>query len=167
MEELAQHVQRQLGVRLNKAQINALAYYERELIDWNARFNLTAIRSPQEIRIKHFLDSLTCLLAMRDTPMERLIDIGSGAGLPGIPLKIIYPKMQVTLVESVGKKADFCRHVIKMLDLTGMEVIQGGRNVGHLPRIGKLRLGSGAPWQSSGAGGIRCRWCAWAATCWR
>jgi 16S rRNA (guanine527-N7)-methyltransferase len=124
MEELAQQTQRQLGLRLNAAQIKALALYEHELIDWNAKFNLTAIRNPQEIRIKHFLDSLTCLLAMRDTPTERLIDIGSGAGFPGIPLKIIYPKMQVTLVESVGKKADFCRHMVKSLDLGGMEVLQ-------------------------------------------
>lgn len=124
MEELAQHTQRHLGVHLNKAQVKALEHYERELIDWNARFNLTAIRNPQEIRIKHFLDSLTCLLAMRDTPLDRLIDIGSGAGFPGIPLKIIYPKTQVTLVESVGKKADFCRHVVKTLNLTGVEVLQ-------------------------------------------
>jgi 16S rRNA (guanine527-N7)-methyltransferase len=124
MDELAQQAQRQLGLRLTTAQLKLLAVYERELIDWNTRFNLTAIRNPQEIRIKHFLDSLTCLLAMRDTPTERLIDIGSGAGFPGIPLKIIFPKMQVTLVESVGKKADFCRHIAKSLDLEGMEVLQ-------------------------------------------
>lgn len=124
MEELVQQAQRQLGIRLNKNQILQLAQYERELVEWNSRFNLTAIRSPEEIRIKHFLDSLTCLLAMRDTPLERLIDIGSGAGFPGIPLKIIYPKMHLALVESVGKKADFCRHVVKMLDLIDVEVLQ-------------------------------------------
>lgn len=124
MEELTQQVQRQLGIHLTRAQTRLLAHYERELIDWNGRFNLTAIRSPQEIRTKHFLDSLTCLLAMRDTPTDRLIDIGSGAGFPGIPLKILYPKMQVCLVESVGKKADFCRHVVKTLDLTGVDVLQ-------------------------------------------
>jgi 16S rRNA (guanine527-N7)-methyltransferase len=98
--------------------------YERELVDWNARFNLTAIRDPQEIHIKHFLDSLTCLLAMRKVSIGRLIDIGTGAGFPGIPIKIIYPKMQLTLVESVGKKAEFCRHVVKILDLQGVEVVQ-------------------------------------------
>jgi 16S rRNA (guanine527-N7)-methyltransferase len=93
-------------------------------VDWNTRFNLTAIRDPQEIHVKHFLDSLTCLLAFRDASIGRLVDIGTGAGLPGIPIKIVYPKMQLTLVESVGKKAEFCRHVVKVLDLPGVEVVQ-------------------------------------------
>ncbi len=124
MQELTKHAHRQLGLRLSRPQISTLSLYERELVDWNTHFNLTAIRDPQEIHIKHFLDSLTCLLALRDTPVTRLIDVGTGAGFPGIPLKIIYPKMQLTLVESVGKKAEFCRHVVKMLDLAGVEVIQ-------------------------------------------
>lgn len=124
MQELAQHAQRMLGLRLTRSQLSALSLYERELIDWNARFNLTAIRDPQEIHIKHFLDSLTCLLALRDTPVDRLVDIGTGAGFPGIPLKIVYPKMQLTLVESVGKKAEFCHHVVNILDLRGVQVLQ-------------------------------------------
>lgn len=124
MKELAQQAQRQLGMRISSAQLEALQHYERELLDWNSRFNLTAIRDPQEVRIKHFLDSLTCLLALREAPVERLIDVGTGAGFPGIPLKIIYPKMHLTLVESVGKKAEFCRHVVEVLDLQGVEVIQ-------------------------------------------
>jgi 16S rRNA (guanine527-N7)-methyltransferase len=124
MQELTQATQRQLGLRLSRTQLSALSLYERELIDWNTRFNLTAIRDPQEIHIKHFLDSLTCLVALRESSIGRLIDIGTGAGFPGIPLKIIYPKMQLTLVESVGKKAEFCRHVVKILDLQGVEVVQ-------------------------------------------
>lgn len=124
MEELALQAERQLGVRLHKAQIRALEHYERELLDWNTRFNLTAIRNSKEIRTKHFLDSLTCVLAMRDTTLDYLIDIGSGAGFPGIPLKIVFPKMRVTLVESVGKKAEFCRHVVRTLNLDGVEVLQ-------------------------------------------
>ncbi len=124
MQELSQHAHRQLGLRLSRSQLSALSLYERELVDWNTRFNLTAIRDPQEIHIKHFLDSLSCVLAMRENPIGRLIDIGTGAGFPGIPIKIIYPKMQLTLVESVGKKAEFCRHVVKILDLQGVEVIQ-------------------------------------------
>jgi 16S rRNA (guanine527-N7)-methyltransferase len=124
MQELTQATQRQLGLRLSRTQLSALSLYERELIDWNTRFNLTAIRDPQEIHIKHFLDSLTCLVALRESSLGRLIDIGTGAGFPGIPLKIIYPKMQLTLVESVGKKAEFCRHVVKILDLQGVEVVQ-------------------------------------------
>ena len=124
MQVLSQYAHRQLGLRLSRSQLSALSLYERELVDWNTRFNLTAIRDPQEIHIKHFLDSLTCLLAMRESPVGRLVDIGTGAGFPGIPIKIIYPKMQLTLVESVGKKAEFCRHVVKILDLQGVEVVQ-------------------------------------------
>ena len=124
MKDFAAQVHRQLGVRLNTTQLATLARYEQELIEWNTRFNLTAIRSPQEIRTKHFLDSLTCLLALREAPPERLIDVGTGAGFPGIPLKILYPKMQLTLVESVGKKAEFCRHVVRTLGLNGVEVVQ-------------------------------------------
>ena len=124
MQELARSTQQQLGLHLRRSQLSALSLYERELLDWNTRFNLTAIRDPREIRIKHFLDSLTCLMALRETPVERLIDVGTGAGFPGIPIKIIYPKMQLTLVESVGKKAEFCRHVANILDLKKVEVVQ-------------------------------------------
>lgn len=124
MQDFARHAEHLLGVRLRRSQLAALSLYERELVDWNTRFNLTAIRDPQEIYIKHFLDSLTCLMALRETPPDRLIDIGTGAGFPGIPIKVFYPKMQLTLVESVGKKAEFCRHVVHMLDLQGVEVIQ-------------------------------------------
>src|SRR4030042_3695154 len=124
MHELTQHAQIQLGLRLSRSQVSALSLYERELIDWNTRFNLTAIRDPHEIHVKHFLDSLTCLMALRETPFDRLIDVGTGAGFPGIPIKIIFPKMQLTLVESVGKKAEFCRTVVNFLDLQGVEGVQ-------------------------------------------
>jgi 16S rRNA (guanine527-N7)-methyltransferase len=124
MQELTRQIQLQLGLHLTRAQLSALSLYERELVDWNAHFNLTAIRDPQEIHIKHFLDSLTCSLVLREKSIGRLIDIGTGAGFPGIPIKILYPKMQLTLVESVGKKAEFCRHVVRILDLQGVDVVQ-------------------------------------------
>jgi len=124
MQEFSEYAHRQLGLKLTYFQLSALSIYERELVDWNTRFNLTAIRVPEEIHIKHFMDSLTCLLAMRESLAGKLIDIGTGAGFPGIPLKIMLPKMQLTLVESVGKKAEFCRHVVKILDLHGVEVVQ-------------------------------------------
>ena len=136
MQELTRQIQRQLGLHLTRAQLSALSLYERELVDWNAHFNLTAIRDPQEIHIKHFLDSLTCSLALREKSIGRLIDIGTGAGFPGIPVKILYPNIQLTLVESVGKKAEFCRHVVRILDLQGVEVVQEraeslGQNPSH------------------------------------
>jgi 16S rRNA (guanine527-N7)-methyltransferase len=124
MQELTQHAQRQLGLHLTRSQLSALSLYERELVDWNMRFNLTAIRDPQEIHIKHFLDSLTCLQAMGEKHYGCLIDVGTGAGFPGIPIKIFYPKLKLTLVESVGKKAEFCRHVVNILNLQDVDVVQ-------------------------------------------
>jgi 16S rRNA (guanine527-N7)-methyltransferase len=134
MDTLAQNAQNLLGIRLTPRQLSCFERYERELLLWNTRFNLTAIREPEAIRTKHFLDSLTCLLAWRDNPPASLIDVGSGAGFPGIPLKIFYPTLAVTLVESVGKKAEFCRHVAGILGLERVEVVQArAEEVGQMP----------------------------------
>lgn len=124
MEELAQYARKVVGLRLTPAQLSAFERYESELLEWNTRFNLTAIDDPRKIRTKHFLDSLTCLIAMWDTPMERVVDVGTGAGFPGIPIKIVCPSIRLTLIESVGKKADFCRHMVTVLGLEGVEVVQ-------------------------------------------
>ena len=124
MEKLAQDAYNLLGLRLSPRQLALFARYEQELLDWNARFNLTAIRDTESIRAKHFLDSLSCLQAWRDTPPGCLIDVGTGAGFPGIPLKIVQPSLSLTLVESVGKKAEFCRHVAAALGLERVEVSQ-------------------------------------------
>jgi 16S rRNA (guanine527-N7)-methyltransferase len=135
MKELALHAQNLFGIRLNASQQAALERYEQELLSWNQRMNLTAIREPEKIRIKHFLDSFSCLCAMRDTPMERVVDIGTGAGFPGLPLKIILPAMQLTLAESVGKKVEFCQHIVQILALDGVEIIQErAENLGQLPK---------------------------------
>ena len=89
---------------------------------WNSRISLTAIRDPQEIIIKHFFDSLTLLPYLPGSSSFSLIDIGTGAGFPGIPLKILFPQMHLTLVESVQKKAAFCEQVIHKLGFTNAEV---------------------------------------------
>jgi 16S rRNA (guanine527-N7)-methyltransferase len=123
MKELFAATRNLLDFTLNPSQISALQRYETELIAWNQRFNLTAIRDVEQIRIKHFLDSLTCLKVIRE-PVGKVIDVGTGAGFPGLPLKIVYPSIQLTLVESVGKKAEFCQHIIHQLGLEGVEVIQ-------------------------------------------
>ena len=134
MEKLKQEAQTLLGVQLTPGQLAAFEHYQKELVAWNERINLTAIRDEDGIRTKHFLDSLTCTLVLRDKPPRRLIDIGTGAGFPGIPLKIIYPSLQLTLVESVGKKADFCRHVVQELALDRVEVLQArAEEVGQMP----------------------------------
>lgn len=124
MEKFKQDTQSIIGYSLSPQQLIAFKRFEEELIEWNARFNLTAIRESEAIRTKHFLDSLTCLMVMEGRIPNRLIDIGTGAGFPGIPLKIIYPQIQVTLVESVGKKAQFCEHIVNVLGLDKVEVVQ-------------------------------------------
>jgi 16S rRNA (guanine527-N7)-methyltransferase len=124
MDSLINDARTLFNVHLTARQVMSLINYERELIDWNKKFNLTAIRDSESIRTKHFLDSYSCVLAWGGTPPHRLVDIGTGAGFPGIPLKIIYPNTQVTLVESVGKKAMFCQHVMRVLGLEGIEVVQ-------------------------------------------
>jgi len=121
MEKLIQDCQMLLNLSLNARQVTALQRYERELLEWNERMNLTAIRDVEGIRTKHFLDSFTCLLAWREKPPTSLIDIGTGAGFPGIPLKIIYPNLRLTLVDSVGKKVEFCKHIVSVL---GMEKVE-------------------------------------------
>ena len=124
MKELAATAKSLLGYTLSQDQIAKLQILEAELMDWNERINLTAIRDSEGIRTKHFLDSLTLLLAWdRNNPPASIIDIGTGAGFPGLVLKLIWPTSRVTLVESVHKKADFCRHIAERLSLTGVQVL--------------------------------------------
>ena len=124
MESLVRDALSLFNVHMTGRQVMALITYERELLDWNQKFNLTAIRDVESIRTKHFLDSFSCVMAWRANPPRHLIDVGTGAGFPGIPLKIIYPSMQLTLVESVGKKAMFCQHIVSVLGLENVDVIQ-------------------------------------------
>ena len=124
MDALIQDAKNLFNVHLTARQVMALINYEKELMAWNQKFNLTAIRDVESIRTKHFLDSYSCVLAWKANPPKRLVDVGTGAGFPGIPLKIVYPTKHVTLVESVGKKAMFCQHVIQTLGLDDIEVIQ-------------------------------------------
>ncbi len=124
-----------VGLKLSQDQLAKLQIFENELLDWNERMNLTAIRDAEGIRTKHFLDSLTVLLAWeRQGPPANIIDIGTGAGFPGLVLKLIWPATQVTLVESVHKKADFCRHMVEKLNLQQVTVLsERAETVGQDP----------------------------------
>ena len=124
MEKLAREAQTLFNVHLTGRQVTALTTYEKELLEWNQKFNLTAIRDSESIRTKHFLDSFSCALAWKASPPSQLIDVGTGAGFPGIPLKILYPNLRLTLVESVRKKAMFCQHIASVLGLEHVDVIQ-------------------------------------------
>jgi len=134
MERLVHNAKSLFNLQLSVRQVKALSTYECELIEWNQKFNLTAIRDKSGIRTKHFLDSFSCVGAWGSSPPTNLIDIGTGAGFPGIPLKIIYPNTKVTLVESVKKKAGFCQHIIDRLDLEGICVINArAEDLGQSP----------------------------------
>ena len=150
MQQLQAGARSLLGLCLTAEHLAAFQVYHDELTAWNQRFNLTAIVGHREVQIKHFLDSLTCLLALPsaqdagalpDTlPLYtasqplRCIDIGTGAGFPGIPLKIVRPELVLTLLESTAKKTTFLRQIVKLLDLQNVEIIHGrAEDVGQDP----------------------------------
>ncbi len=138
-----------LGLTLGAGHLGAFETYYRELAAWNQRFNLTAITGYEEVQRRHFLDSLSCLLALPAgaagrlpdvVPLQvasgslRLADVGSGAGFPGIPLKIMLPDARVTLIEATAKKASFLRHIVRLLGLEGVEVLTArAEDVGRMP----------------------------------
>lgn len=122
---LKEAVQKLLGRDLTPRHIDSFAWYSSELREWNQHFNLTAITDPVGIEVRHFLDSLTCLLAMGANSVEQVIDVGTGAGFPGIPLKILLPGLKLTLVEATRKKADFCNHIVQGLSLDQVEIVHG------------------------------------------
>jgi 16S rRNA (guanine527-N7)-methyltransferase len=123
MERLIYFCQSQFNIKLTGSQVEAFNRYQDELIKWNQKINLTAIATPTEIEVKHFMDSLTCLRAMHISNQTTIIDVGTGAGFPGIPLRIVYPQISLTLVESVGKKAEFCKNIVKILGLNQTTVL--------------------------------------------
>jgi 16S rRNA (guanine527-N7)-methyltransferase len=116
---------RRLGLLLSPKQIESFEIYYHELISWNQKINLTAITDYEEVQVKHFLDSLSLTSVWEDNRVAKscsVIDIGSGAGFPGLPLKIVFPELKLVLLESRAKKALFLQHLVERLNLAEVEI---------------------------------------------
>jgi len=117
-----------LGLKLSSYQLEQFDIYYRELVDWNNRVNLTTIIDSKDAQIKHFLDSLTVITALKqrnNIGNMRFIDVGTGGGFPGIPLKIALPDIKMVLLEATAKKAAFLSHLIEKLGMKNIDVITG------------------------------------------
>ncbi|MGB9803914.1 16S rRNA (guanine(527)-N(7))-methyltransferase RsmG [Desulfofundulus sp.] len=129
------HAAGRLGIELTDLMCHRFSQYYRLLVEWNERFNLTSLSEMCDIVIKHFVDSLTCFLIYDPPVGARVVDIGSGAGFPGLPIKIVREDLQVTLVESVGKKVNFLHHVLDVLGFGDVDVVPGrAEEIAHEPR---------------------------------
>ena len=116
-------VAKEYGLELTSDQISAFNRYYELLIEWNEKINLTAITEPREVAIKHIVDSLSCYQKELFTGQVSLIDVGTGAGFPGLPLKIFYPELKLTLLDSLNKRVKFLQLVVDELGLKDVEVI--------------------------------------------
>jgi 16S rRNA (guanine527-N7)-methyltransferase len=146
--ELLREEAKALGLTLSQEHLERFDLYYRELTAWNERFNLTAITGYEAVQRRHFVDSLSCLVAfpgfVRDgsipntVPLQvdlrapNVIDVGTGAGFPGLPIKIMLPEAHLTLIESTGKKTTFLQHMVRLLDLEDVQIInERAETVGH------------------------------------
>ncbi|MCD6319937.1 MAG: 16S rRNA (guanine(527)-N(7))-methyltransferase RsmG [Candidatus Desulfofervidaceae bacterium] len=121
-KEILENGSRILGIKLSQNQVYQFQFYLLRLKKWNRRINLTGLKTDKDIVIKHFLDSLALFSFLK--PYWRVLDIGSGAGFPGIPLKIVLPSLQLTLVEARQKRVAFLKEIKRLLHLNGMEILQ-------------------------------------------
>ena len=119
--EKMQEKSRDLGVRFLVEQTEQFFEYMNLLIEWNEKMNLTAIIDPEEIILKHFIDSVTILKDIEDN--SKIVDVGTGAGFPGIPLSIMNPTLKITLVDSLNKRLIFLQEVVNKLGLKNIEIV--------------------------------------------
>ena len=124
-EEVLQLAVKQLDIELSDMQVQQFIKYYELLVEWNSFMNLTGITEYNEVVLKHFVDSLLVVKAFDIKQIKTVIDIGTGAGFPGIPLKIVYPHLQVVLLDSLNKRIKFLNEVINQIGLTHIETIHG------------------------------------------
>lgn len=114
-----------IGINLSKTQSNQFCEYNRLLIEWNKQVNLTAITNEEDVLTKHFIDSLLSVSIIDFNGYGSLVDVGTGAGFPGIPIKIVFPHLEVVLIDSLNKRIQFLEHVIEKIDLKNIKAIHG------------------------------------------
>ena len=112
-----------INIKLNENQLKQLGKYHELLVEWNKIMNLTGITEKEEVYLKHFYDCITIAKIIDLNEIKTLCDVGSGAGFPGIVLKIVYPNINITLVDSLNKRIKFLNNVIKQLDLKNIEAL--------------------------------------------
>lgn len=112
-----------LGIKLTKEQENKLEQFYNLLIEWNEKINLTRITTKEDVYLKHFYDSLTLSKVVNLNNINTLCDVGTGAGFPGIVLKIVYPNLNITLVDSLRKRVNYLNEVIQKLELKNIKAI--------------------------------------------
>jgi len=158
-KDILQSGARELGIELSDAELEQFALFADMLVEWNRRLNLTRITDPEEIARKHFLDSLTCIAAADFAAGTRVIDVGTGPGMPGIPLKIARPNISLVLLDSVRKKLAFVDDVLARLRIQDARTVHAraedigrdpehreaydivlARALGRLPRAAELSL---------------------------
>lgn len=125
MENKFEYQLAQLKIILDEKQKSQFQKYYELLIEWNKVMNLTGITEYDEVNEKHFVDSLAIVKALDIHKVENVIDIGTGAGFPGIPLKIVFPHLKITLLDSLQKRINFLNEVIRVLELDGVETLHG------------------------------------------
>jgi 16S rRNA (guanine527-N7)-methyltransferase len=131
---LAQEFEALTGKTLTEDQLAGMHRHANLLAEWNRKISLTSITDPDEIRIKHFLDSLSCDLALSGRQIGSMIDVGTGGGFPGLPFKLLYPQSTLTLADSVAKKTSFLSLVVQDLGLEGVSMFTGRAEViGQMP----------------------------------